>query len=114
MSNKNQHPYVIHPASIFTFSTYSVFIDHARKMSLLNISAVELFISIQRPDLSEAESLFNDLARFHNLCTELMNLNHEHGYYRPSELDIRRLLSWLDVKKELESKLRAKISVVAL
>lgn len=107
---KNEKQFTSIPAAvIFMPSTYRNYIDIAKKMMLLNIRSVEDYCALHEPDLDTALELCSRLKRFRALCVDLMNTDCQHGYYRVSQVDIRRLLSWLDTAKVLRKKLSEKI-----
>ncbi|EBM3800807.1 hypothetical protein FXQ12_24490 [Salmonella enterica] len=107
--NKNEMQFeVIPPSVIFLSATYRVYIDLVRKMYLLNIKAVEELIALSSPSLYEIQEIRDRLIRFHFLCVDLMNQDCQHGYYRPDLLDIRRLLSWIQVTGGMIEKLSQK------
>ncbi|EHE5874465.1 hypothetical protein JMS13_001232 [Salmonella enterica] len=101
----------IPPSVIFVPMSYRVYIEHASKLNIINISNVDNYLLIDDGDLSVVKGLIlnRDLINFHEICSELMNVNCEHGFYRPSVVDIRRLLSWQETTRLLQNKIGRKI-----
>ncbi|EIC4554019.1 hypothetical protein K9Y57_004799 [Salmonella enterica] len=96
---------------IFVPMNYRVYIESAAKLNIINISNVDDYLLLDNCDLSIVKGLIlnRSLNDFYELCSELMNVNCEHGFYRPSALDIRRLLSWQETTRLLQNKIGRKI-----
>lgn len=102
----------IPPSVIFLSMNYRYYISCASKLNNLNIQSVERFEMLDNCNehlLSRGLSLSRELNSFHELCSELMNVNCEHGFYRPSAVDIRRLLSWQETTRYLQSRISHKL-----
>lgn len=108
--NKNEKQFKgIPPSVIFLPSTYRFYIQQANKLYLLNLQAIEDYISLNDATLYEFFELHGRLVRFHCLCVDLMNQDCQHGYFRPDPLDVRRLLGWINATGELVKKLGSKL-----
>lgn len=109
MKNNEKQFRGIHPAAIFYSQTYSQYIAMAKKMYKLNIDAIALYCSIESPRYSDGVRLYSDLFYFYDFCRDLMNQDCQHGFYKPSQVDIRRLLAWMSGTSHLRETLANKI-----
>ncbi|ELI0501821.1 hypothetical protein Q8T31_000766 [Salmonella enterica] len=111
-NNENQleHIHGVLPAVTFHPCTYRQYIVQAKKMYLLNIQEVEAYCALNSPSYDDGVSIYRNLDYFRRFCGDLMNLDCQHGFYKPDPLDIRRLLGWLDGTTALYKKLANKVS----
>ncbi|EJC1069254.1 hypothetical protein MX551_004725 [Salmonella enterica] len=110
MKNNEKQFRGVLPAVIFLPSSYRQYIVQAKKLYELNIYTVERYCALNFPSYDEGVNIYKDLEYFRNLCCDLMNLDCQHGFYKPDPLDIRRLLGWLDGTTALYKKLANKVS----
>ncbi|ECT5253041.1 hypothetical protein ATT74_26110 [Salmonella enterica subsp. enterica serovar Panama] len=97
------------PTLKFYPNTYHYYIAAAKKMYKLNIDAVKVYCSLESPQYEDGINIYKDLWYFRDFCRDLMNLDCQHGFYKPSQVDIRRLLAWLDGTTYLYKTLADKI-----
>lgn len=110
--NSKKASFQIPPSVIFSSLNYRHYISSASQLNKLNIQSVELFeVTDGNVEylLSRALILSRDLMNSYDLFSELMNVNCEHGFYRPSLVDILRLLSWQETSKHLQRRVIHKL-----
>lgn len=109
-NKQNQFDGVL-PAVTFHPCTYRQYIVQAQKMYLLNIREVETYLAQEKATCIDGLNICKNLEYSFGFFRDLLNLDCQHGNYRPDAWETRCLLAWMQGTKALCKKLSDSILV---